>query len=199
MELMLLKKELGSVALPPDAKARILETCARAPGKKAGRRGVFPLRRAVAWAAALILCLALPAAGLAMGNAGHFKDILNWQGAVVGTEYLNAAEEIQVEASLEGSTLTVAAVFAAPQNFPYREQQTLALGPYTLTGPGGEVLAQSEGSDSAPIEDGKAVLTIPLGAAPAGPCTLTVESFLGGKKADQPLPMAGPWEIPVTP
>ena len=199
MELMLLKKELGSVALPPDTKARILENCAHTPGKKAGRRAAFPLRRAVALAAALILCLALPAAGMAMSNSGFFKDVYNWQGAVVGTEYLNAAEEIRVEASLEGSTLTVAAVFAAPQELPYREHETLALGPYTLTGPGGEVLARGEGSDAAPITDGQAVLTIPLEAAPAGPCTLVVESFVGHKKADQPLPMAGPWEISVTP
>lgn len=57
----------------------------------------------------------------------------------------------------------------------------------------GEVVAEGESGEPAAVTDGGTVLTLPFEAAP-GAYTLVIENFVGGSKADQPLPITGLWE-----
>jgi len=144
-------------------------------------------RLSVLIAAALIsvLCCATAFAGI---SGGWFADVKNSFGAVTGTEYLNATEEISVTAEAEDGLLTVTVAFLTPEQFPYREIETLRIGEFTIDSSSG-----SE-TDAAPIANGTVQLTIPIGELSAGEHILHITSFIGEKKAEQPLPIYGEWE-----
>ena len=48
------------------------------------------------------------------------------------------------------------------------------------------------------IVDGKAVMTISLDGIDSGDYKLLISSFVGSKKADQPLKISGDWECDFT-
>ena len=144
-------------------------------------------------AAALVLCIGLPV-GMAATNTGFFRDVTNWQGAITGTVYEQATNEIAVTVTTEADTLTVEADFRNPDTAPYRALETLALGKYQILNADGAVLTEGERSEPAAVADNGAALTVPFDAAP-GTYTLVIENFVGGSKADQPLPITGHWEI----
>ena len=137
--------------------------------------------------AALLLCGAAAA-------GGRFKDVVRWDGAVTGTVYEQATEELRMEARMEQGELTVQVRFLAPDDMPYAELDTLRLGEYQVVDAAGEVVAQGEGCDPAVIADGMAELRLPLAELPGGSYRLQVSGFVGEKQADQPLPILGAWE-----
>ena len=143
-------------------------------------------------AAALVLCIGLPV-GMAATHGGFFRDITNWQGAITGTVYEQAVDEIAVTVTPDAGALTIEADFVKPAIAPYFTFETFALGAYEIRDAAGEVVAEGEGSEPAAVADGGAVLTLPFAADP-GAYTLVIESFTGGSKADQPLPLTGHWE-----
>lgn len=153
------------------------------------KQGGIPMKKrlSVLIAAALITTLCCATAFAAV-SGGWFADVKNSFGAVTGTEYHNATEEIAVTAEAESGLLTVHVTFLAPEQFPYRETESLRIGEYTIADRSGNE------TDAAPIVNGTAQLTIPIGELPAGEYTLHITSFIGEKKAEQPLPIYGDWE-----
>lgn len=157
------------------------------------KQGGIPMKKrlSVLIAAALITTLCCVTAFAAV-SGGWFADVKNGFGAVTGTEYHNATEEISVTAEADNSLLTVHVTFLAPEQFPYREVETLRIGDYTI----GDLHGTE--TEAVPIGNGTAQLTVPIGDLPAGEYTLSIEQFIGEKKAEQPLPIYGDWECKFT-
>lgn len=166
--------------MPEDMRRRIAaNTCQRKEHTMKKR-----YRKPAVIAAVLTLCLCLPIGTMAAGRTGHFKDILGWNNAVIGTTYENATEEILVTAARQQDTLVITAVLLKPDSFPYREIETLSIGAYTLNG------AAQEATDPVSLQNGTAVFRIPCTEEPE---QLEITSFVGHKKAEQPLPIKGSW------
>ena len=55
------------------------------------------------------------------------------------------------------------------------------------------VIVDGEGDDFVEIVNGKAVMTVSLGGIDNGDYKLLISSFVGAKKADQPLKISGDW------
>ncbi|MBQ3009572.1 MAG: hypothetical protein IJD81_00110 [Oscillospiraceae bacterium] len=160
---------------------------------RARKQGGIPMKKrlSVLMAAVLITALCCVTASAAI-HGGWFSDVKNSFGAVTGTEYYNATEEITVTADAESGLLTVHVTFLVPDQFPYREIETLRFGEYTIS----EISGSQ--TDAAPVTDGTTQITVPVGNLPAGEYSLHITSFIGEKKAEQPLPIYGDWECEFT-
>lgn len=116
----LLKQSLRNLELSREAEARIIGNCILQCNQKemfAEKESRF-LRRSVSAAVAVALCLCLSVTAAAAGYGGHFKDVKNWCGAVTGTKYEQATEEIQISANVTHGKLVVLATMLTPNKFP---------------------------------------------------------------------------------
>lgn len=153
----------------------------------------FKKSAAIALAAALFICFALGAA--AAGRSGFFSDIIRWDGAVVGTEYNQATEEIDVNViSAENGIITVSAVLLKADTVPYSMQESLGIGSYEIIDAEGNIITKGKSSKFSEIADDKAEIKISAEGIDKGDYKLVVKSFVGVKKADQPLEIHGKWE-----
>ena len=141
MEIKKLKDAVRTVKMPEDMRGRIAARTEKAlMQEKAARR----MRRPALTAAVIAVCICLSAVGLAVGNGGFFRDITRWNGAVTGTAYEQATEEIAVSATVDGGTLKIEAVLLAPERAPYREIETLAVGNWKIMDESGSEVAEGE-------------------------------------------------------
>lgn len=149
-------------------------------------------------AVAVPLMLAIAGTGAyAVSKSGYFRDKTNMFGTVTGSVYENADEEINVSLGYEPEIITVKVVFSDPNAFPYREFETVDINEFSVTN-------QKNGSEvscgeiaPAMINNGEAELKIPVGKLDSGSYSVTVSSFLGEKKADQPLEVKGHWSAGI--
>lgn len=196
-----LKNTIKAIEMPEEMKARIIENCKLKDtyeteeiimNKNTAKRE-FKKPLLVALAAALFICFALGAA--AAGRYGFFSDIVRWDGAVIGTQYENAAEEIDAEViSAENGVITVSAVLLKADDIPYSEQESLGIGSYEIIDAEGNAAAKGEGTEFAEIIGNKAEISISAEGLAKGEYTLIINYFVGVKKADQPLNIYGEWE-----
>lgn len=202
MDFQSLKKSVEAIEMPDEMRARILhhseERLVQTIEEHPMRKTNTWIKRPVTVAAVLMLCVCLAVAGAAMGNAGFFRDVTRWDGAVTGTVYEQATNEIAISAVTAGDTLAVTATFLTPDSAPYSECEVLAIGAYQIVDADGTVIAEAGSSDSAALVDGRAAWTIPLDGIADGAYTLRIQSFMSSKKADQPLPISGFWECEFT-
>ena len=147
----------------------------------------------------VVICLSLSAAALAAAEEGRgfFRDIADWRGAIVGTSYEQAADEVRMNASVNDGQLTVLAAFSEPGKAPYREAETLGIAEYQIVDADGRPV--QEGSTvSAEIVNGQAAIDIQLDGMGSGKYRLVVTALYTEKKADQPLTIHGSWECTFT-
>ena len=196
MDFLNLKQSVESIELSDTARERImnncrmnLEECNMKTNKK-----LYLSKRPLTVAAVLALCICLSATGVAMQNSGFFKDVTNWKQAVVGTVYEQATNEISVTVNAEENALTVTAMMLEPDTVPYRELQDFAIEHYEIVDASGAVVATGTDTDYVKLVDGKATINILLDNLERGHYQLLIHSFLGYKKAEQPLPIKGSWE-----
>lgn len=196
-----LKNAIKSIEMPEETKARIIENCKlndtheteeikmnRNTAKKDFKKPIL-----AALAAALFVCFALGAA--AAGRSGFFSDIVRWNGAVIGTQYENATEEIGAEViAAENGVVTVSAVLLKADAAPYSEEESLGIGSYKIIDAEGNVIAKGDSTEFAEIANGMAEIEIPAEGLSEGEYKLIISSFIGVKKADQPLNIYGEWE-----
>lgn len=195
MDLFHLKQAAESIELSAEMRTRIAENCCKSLQKETysmNHKRIRRMPRALI-AAALVLCIGLPV-GMAATNTGFFRDVTNWQGAITGTVYEQATNEIAVIVTAEADALMVEADFLKPDAAPYFTFETFALGAYEIRDAAGEVVAEGESSESSAVSDSGATLTVPF-VSEAGAYTLVIENFVGSRKGDQPLPITGHWEI----
>lgn len=201
MEYKKLKAAAEKITLSDEAKSRIAYRCqiqisntGKESAMKTNNNKTF-FRRPVIIVVALAVCLALSVTAMAASGTlkGHFSDIKNWNGAVTGTSYEQASEEIGVSVTVKGESLAVQASFADPRMFPYRESEKLGIAEYSIVDENGKAVKEGA-AESADVADGKATVTIPLDDIESGSYKLIVTAFVSEKKADQPLNIYGSWE-----
>ena len=146
------------------------------------------------------LCLSLTACSITEKPAagpnpekGYFRDIKNIWGAVVGTSYEQATNEIDISVTVNGNELNALATFINPQMAPYSEAEKLGIAAYQIVDANGKVVAEGA-AESSEIVNGQAAINIKLDDIESGSYKLVVTAFVTEKKADQPLNMSGTWE-----
>ena len=200
----LLKKKIEEIKMTGAMQERILQNCRKEVNQerenlimmeKKNNKRWFQKPLAVAAAFALCLTLGSVTALASSGKMeGFFKDITDWRGAVTGTTYEQATDEITVNVTAEDTTIHVEVSFKDAEKAPYSEVEQLAIGSYQVIDVNGDIVAKGDAGESVPVQDGQAVLTLSVKELPEGQYTLQLQSLIGSKKADQPLRISGNWE-----
>lgn len=224
MERNLLKEEIKEIKMPLEMKERIVEKCRNAEmlekekinmkniektnmesintyenniAEKKNYKNRKKWSRIATVAAAVALCLGLGSVTTLAATGkleGFFADETRWDGAVVGTTYEQATEEIEVSAYVEGEKLIVEAVLLKANEAPYAVIENWGIGKYSVTDEEGKVVAEGSISPMFEAVDGQISIEISLDKLESGKYTLGITDFTGGSKADQPLPVKGYWE-----
>ena len=197
-----LKSAAETITMPEEAKRRIVRNCKNqifnSRKENIMKYNTF-IRKPATVFVAVVLCISLSVTALAATGIlkGYFKDITNWQGAVTGTSYEQATDEIGMNVTVSVDELTVLATFVDPQIFPYREIENLGIAAYKIVNAKGTVV--KEGAvESTEISNGQATVNIQLNEIDSGNYKLIVTAFFGEKKAEQPLNINGNWECAFT-
>lgn len=147
-------------------------------------------------AAAVALCLGLGGVTVMAGSGkleGFFADVTRWDGAVVGTTYEQATEEIEVSVAVNGDSLIVDAVFLKAGEAPYAFMDSVGVQAYSIVNAEGETLVEGTSNEKAGITDGKVSCKLPLDELESGNYKLIITEFVGSAKAEQDLPIKGYW------
>lgn len=197
-----IRTELNNISVPDSLHARAELGMEQAIKEQKGT--IIPMkshRKAIAAVAALFLTVGIFAGSntaLAKDIRGFFSDVVRFDGAVVGTEYHNATDEIAVTAEAVDNTVTVNVQFLYPNDAPYASifMTGLSLRNVILTNSSEETLMTIEETEITPIENGFVSVDIPMGTVTLSSgteYTLVFDTAVGHAKADQPLPMSGNW------
>ena len=208
-----MRKEMISEAVGNIDVRYVQEAGDYAAAKRARRAGRVWHRTAIAAAVLLCVitaCFCIPS--VAVPLEGFFQDITRrLDGAVIGTEYENATQEIKIEASAavkeNGKIMIPLEItfleMGEKEPYIYLTEGAAALGDYWVTDASGKEICSASGQQEATglLEDGKAALMQPIAAETLLEGTeyiLVVESVYGLQKAEQPLEMKGHWECGFT-
>lgn len=198
MEYEMLKTAAGKITMPNGKKRRMAENIRiQLEREENASMKTKPIaRKSMAVFAAAVICVMLSVAALAASETvkGYFRDITNLWGAVVGTSYEQATDEITVSAKVEGDRLVVTASFADPGAVPYVYSEQLGIGAYEIVDASGNILKEGTVKAEA-VVNGQTRLAIPLDGIGIGSHKLVITEFVSEKKADQPLSMHGNWEM----
>ncbi len=163
------------------------------------------IRTVLATAAVAGVCI-LTTGNTAIGNTvkGFFKDVTRWDGAVVGTEYLQATEEIDMEivtATTENghTKLCLEVTFVEKEQIPWKYIEEMELGSYKILDEEGKevIVVENDSTErvKGTIVDGKTQIVFEVEPLLEDiEYTIVVESMYGLKKADAPLEIKGNWE-----
>ena len=191
---------MNEIPIPTNLHDRCELGIDRAVQEQKGTITMLKFRKStVAAAVALVLTFGLLTAGAityADSIRGAFSDVTRFDGAVIGTEYHDATEEIEVTAETVGDTVIVNARFLYPADAPYAFISQLSLKNVTLTDSSGAKLLTVGETEITPINNGSVSIAIPMGTVTLSPdeaYTLTFDTAVGHAKAEWPLPMSGNW------
>lgn len=199
MDYRKLKSAAGKITMSEEVKRRITQNCTERIMNNTeekimkNNRNTSVTRKTVAVAAALALCLALSVTALAETGVlkGYFADVTNFTGAVIGTTYEQADDEIAVSVAVNGDLLAVNAAFADAANPPFIAEK-LGIAEYRITDSEGNVVMQGA-APSSEIVDGQVAINIDLTGVESGSYRLEITSFVAESKADAPMPVNGVW------
>lgn len=125
---------------------------------------------------------------------GFFKDIKSWTGAVIGTTYEQATDEIQLSVVEVSEDLTVEVSMVDPEKAPYSSFEMFGIENYKIVDTNGNTVVEGETSEMKEVIDGKVSINIALDTLAEGNYELIVSEMVGSSKADQPLVISGTWE-----
>ena len=165
------------------------------------------MKRTFAIAAVLALCIVTVAmTPLANSFKGFFSDIIRFDGAITGTRYENATNDIKIDV-LELTTengndiIPLELTFENPIEAPFAYIQEIAVADYMLLDETtGEILkleCYPKYSGKGKVKDGKALVNLSLNNSKlqsAEEYTLIVKKMYGLSKADAPLHITGSWQ-----
>lgn len=187
-----LVKKVKEIEMPDDMRERIMESTMM--NKRKEKRF---LKRPLTIAATLVLCVCLTGIAAVAANGqleGFFRDIKNWNGAVIGTAYEQATDEISIDVIEAGEELNVFVTFVNPEEVPYSTFEEFGIASYRIEDVSGKVIVEDNSTDMVQMSSEQVELKISLESIPSGNYKLIVDSFVGGSKADQPLRLNGVWE-----
>lgn len=193
-----LVEEVKKIEMPKEMRERIMEKCSMEMEEETMRKNNAKntFRKPMVAAAVLAGCLCLTG-GTAMAATGKltgfFQNVTGMFGAVKGTTYEQATDEIEMSIA-EVSDILVVDMAMDGTKAPYSELVTIEVGSYRIVSADGNVVVKGEMSTAAPIVDGTASVSVALENVSAGAYKLVITELVGSKKADQELEIHGEWE-----
>ena len=124
---------------------------------------------------------------------GFFKDIVRWDGAVIGSVYEQATEEILIDIDVVEEKLILEIEMVNPETIPYREFETFGIRGYEIVDLEENIVKTEDSAKTAEINSGTVTLSLSLDQIPAGKYRLIIREMIGSSKADQPLILNGIW------
>ncbi len=194
MEIEMLKG-FRNVAMPDEMKERVIKKCTAELCKREENKMKKIFKKPVAIVAAVVACICLSVTALAASGQldGFLENITNWNGAITGEVYKQATEEIKVNVASADNQLIVTTEFVKSDKPPYSAQDFLQIGAYKILDSNGNVVIEGNTSEAIEITDGFAEMKIDTDELESGSYTLVISSFIGSKKAEQPLDIFGNW------
>ena len=169
------------------------------------------IKRALALVAVLALCLVTVCmTPLASSIKGFFSDIIRFDGAITGTQYENATNDIKVDVlettSENGNVIIpVELTFENPTEAPFPYIQEVAISEYKILDSNNKEIIKTklsaEDGDKGTVSDGKVLVNLSLNEAKLNSgeeYTIVIEKMYGLAKADAPLHITGTWKCNFT-
>ena len=132
---------------------------------------------------------------------GMFRDVKRWDGAVIGTEYVNATNDIEMNISeTKDEYISLDINFENPNEAPFVFLQEVAITDYKIFDNNDkevlEVNSTVENGIKGNVENGRILLELPTNDKLNSNQNykLVVNTIYGLAKADQPLEITGTWE-----
>ena len=191
-----MKNVAEKIVMPEDMKSRIIANC-KLEISQTRKDSIMKKNKMFKWPAAVFatmaICLSLSISAMAASGIlkGFFQDITNKEGAVIGTTYEQATDEIAIELNVNDDVLVIEASFTGEAPF---EAEELGIGDYQIVDGNGEVVKEDTSISYAEIINGHATMRIYMNDVEDGSYKLKINSFVATKKADQPLTVYGNWE-----
>lgn len=201
----IIDEKLDAIEIPENLHARCVAGAMKAKSEMEERNmNKNQIKKTVAAAAVALVCVfAVGSTTFADGMKGMFKDIIRFDGAVTGSEYVNATDEVGITAG--EVTVTDTEVFVPVEitllnleTAPFSEIEWVEVDAFEILNADGEVVVSEDKANVVcSVNDGAVNLSLSVeaGKLVAGETyTLLIESFEGCKKADAPLAIKGEWE-----
>ncbi|MBR4983066.1 MAG: hypothetical protein IKY94_10955 [Lachnospiraceae bacterium] len=185
---------INEIQMPKDMQQRIIEKCYIETEKKRMNK-MFKKPMVAVASFAVCVCLMGVTALAATGKLeGYFRDIKRWDGAVVGTAYEQATDEVEMNIIEVSDKLVVEITMVNFKEAPYSFFEMFGIKNYKIVDANGKVIVENENLEMSAIANNKVLVNVPLDDVGNGEYTLIVSELVGGSKADQPLGLDGTWE-----
>ena len=124
---------------------------------------------------------------------GRYQDITDYRGAVVGTAYVDATNEIKIDITTSDNGLAVQTSFVDPQQEPYVYVDRLGIAEYQIIDSDGMIVKEGS-AESCEIVNGQTTILVDKDGIKSGAYQMIISSLVAEKKAEQPLNISGRWE-----
>lgn len=203
METNILLKKVNEIEMPKEMQERIIKNCHIEMEEKVmsknTRKNLFQRPMVAVASLALCVCLAGVTGLAATGKLqGFFKDITDWKGAVIGTTYEQATDEMELSVVAGENALELTVTMINPKAAPYGFFEALAVESYKIMDANGKAVVEGNTTEAVNVVDGKVMISIPVENLASGEYRLVVTELVGSAKADQPLVISGVWECGFT-
>lgn len=168
-------------------------------------------KRTLAIAAVLTLCLVTVCmTPLANSIRGFFSDIIRFDGAITGTQYENATNDIKVDVlevtSENGNVIIPLELsFENPTEAPFPYIQEVAVSEYKIVDSNNKEIIKTkvsaEDGEKGTINNSKVLVNLSLNDAKlksGEEYTIVIDKMYGLAKADAPLHITGTWKCNFT-
>ena len=186
--------KIKEIEMPKDMQQRIIEKCYIETEKKKMNK-MFKKPMVAVASFALCVCLMGVTALAASGKLeGYFRDIKRWDGAVIGTAYEQATDEVELNIVEVSDKLVVEITMVKPNEAPYSFFEMFGIKKYKIVDTNGNVIVENENLEMSAIANNKVLVNVPLDGVANGEYRLIVSELVGSSKAEQPLGLTGTWE-----
>lgn len=188
------------ISAPFDLKTEINKV----EGKNMSKpKNIIWLKRASTVAAVVTICAVTVVSAGAI--KGMFKDVKRWDGAVVGTEYVNATKDIEMNISeTKDDYFSLDINFENPNEAPFSFIQEVAITDYKILNNNDkevlEVNSTVENGIKGIVENGRILVKLPTNDKLTSnqDYKIVINTVYGLAKAEQPLKITGTWECEFT-
>lgn len=199
METKMLMEKLKKIEMTEEMKKRIIKKCyvEEEKNRMSEKENRCTFKRPMIVITTLILCLCLTGvtALAATGKIkGFFKDITRKDGAIIGTLYEQATDEIVLSVLGVDDELKVLVTMIKPKMVPYITFETFGFKSYKILDTSDKVIMEGEMTKMVEVIDGEVSINIALENIPSGKYKLIVDRMVAGAKAEQNLEISGNWE-----
>ena len=185
---------INEIQMPKDMQQRIIEKCYIETEKKSMNK-MFKKPMVAVASFALCVCLMGVTALAATGKLeGYFRDIKRWDGAVIGTAYEQATDEVEMNIIEVSDKLVVEITMVNFKEAPYSFFEMFGIKKYKIVDTKDNVIVENENLEMSAIANNKVLVNVPLDGIANGEYTLIVSELVGSSKAEQPLGLSGTWE-----